>query len=191
MSIAWECQQGHLHVNADWVILEPVDEHGRAMPPGEISCSTLLTNLANHVQPLIRYDLGDQVLLCQQQCDCGSTLPVIEVQGRRDDALMMAGLYGQPVTLLPLALTTVLEDQAGVFDFHLRQRDDHTLVLRLDLQGPEGQAVMARCCAVLKKFATVQELKPIEVLCELGQAVPRGRSGKAQRIVACRGMKLQ
>lgn len=188
MSIAWECGHGRLHVNADWVILEPVDEHGRPMPVGEISCSTLLTNLANHVQPLIRYDLGDQVLLRHETCGCGSILPLIEVQGRRDDALIMAGLYGQPVTLLPLALTTVLEDQAGVFDFHLRQRDDHTLVLRLELQGADGQAVMARCRAVLKKFAVIQELKPIKVLGELGQAIPRGRSGKAQRIVACHGV---
>jgi phenylacetate-coenzyme A ligase PaaK-like adenylate-forming protein len=184
MSMAWECAQGRLHVNADWVILEPVDEHGLPVPAGEMSCSTLLTNLANHVQPLIRYDLGDQVLLCHEFCVCGSSLPMIEVQGRQDDSLVMAGLHGDPVTLLPLALTTVLEDQAGVFDFHLRQRDDHTLVLRLDLKGPDGPSVMARCRAVLKEFAAVQELKPIKVLGELGQAIPRGRSGKAQRIVA-------
>lgn len=188
MSIAWECTLGRLHVNADWVILEPVDERGRPVPVGEMSCSTLLTNLVNHVQPLIRYDLGDQVLLCHEPCGCGSTLPLIEVQGRQDDALTMAGLSGQPVTLLPLALTTVLEEQAGVFDFYLRQRDDRTLVLRLDLQGSQGQAVLARCRAALKKFAAVQELKPIKVLGELGQAIPRGRSGKAQRIVACRAL---
>ncbi|PKO62401.1 MAG: CoF synthetase [Betaproteobacteria bacterium HGW-Betaproteobacteria-18] len=186
MSIAWECDQRRLHVNADWVILEPVDERGRPMPAEELSCSTLLTNLVNHVQPLIRYDLGDQVLLRHAPCDCGSTLPVIEVQGRRDDALVMAGRYGQPVTLLPLALTTVLEDQAGVFDFHLRQRDDHTLVLRLPLQGSEGAATAVRCRAVLKNFALEQELQPIHVVSELGQAIPRGRSGKAQRIVARR-----
>ncbi len=189
MSIAWECGQGCLHVNADWVILEPVDERGRPMPADELSHSTLLTNLANHVQPLIRYDLGDQVRLRHAPCVCGSPLPVIEVQGRRDDALVMAGLHGRPVTLLPLALTTVLEDQAGVFDFHLRQRNDHTLVLRLALQGAQGAAAMARCLTVLERFAVAQELRPIKVLSELGQAIPRGRSGKAQRIVACRGVR--
>ena len=189
MSIAWECGQRRLHVNADWVILEPVDERGRPTPVGELSYATLLTNLANHVQPLIRYDLGDQVRLCHEPCDCGSPLPVIEVQGRSDDALVMAGRYGRPVTLLPLALTTVLEDQAGVFDFHLRQRNDHTLVLRLALQGAEGAAAMARCLAVLERFAAAQELMPIKILSELGQAIPRGRSGKAQRIVACHGIR--
>ncbi len=184
MSIGWECGYGKMHVNADWVILEPVDERGRPIPVGQPSYSTLLTNLANYVQPLIRYDLGDQMTVRAERCECGSPLPVIEVQGRRDDPLVMAGRDGQPVTLLPLALITVLEDQAGVFDFQLRQRDDHTLVLRLDLHGAEAATVVARCRAALQNFAATQGVAPIRVLAELGQAVPRGRSGKAQRVVA-------
>lgn len=185
LSIAWECEQGQLHANADWVILEPVDERGRPMPANEPSYSTLLTNLANHVQPLIRYDLGDQLTIHAERCDCGCILPVIEVLGRRDDALVMAGRNGRRITLLPLALTTVLEDEAGVFDFHLCQRDEHTLVLRLPLQGSDGENALARCRLELEKFAVAQELQPVRVVGELGQAMPRGRSGKAQRIVAC------
>jgi len=186
MSIAWECAQQRLHVNADWVILEPVDAHWQPVAASEWSYSTLLTSLANPVQPLIRYELGDQVRLCQEPCECGSALPVIEVHGRRDDAMVMQGRRGQQVTLLPLALTTVLEDEAGVFDFHLCQRDERTLLLRLAMKGPQGEAALARCRAVLKKFADAQELRPVRVLGELGQAMPRGRSGKGKRIVACR-----
>ena len=185
LSIGWECSHGKMHANTDWVILEPVDERGRPMPAGQPSYSTLLTNLANHVQPLIRYDLGDQMTVHRERCACGLSLPVIEVLGRRDDPLVMAGRSGQPVTLLPLALTTVLEDEAGVFDFQLRQRDDRTLVLRLDLQGADAATIVARCRSALKIFAETQRLVPIEVVLELGQAIPRGRSGKAQRVVAC------
>jgi phenylacetate-coenzyme A ligase PaaK-like adenylate-forming protein len=184
MSIAWECEHGQLHANSDWVILEPVDERGRPMPAGEPSCSTLLTNLANHVQPLIRYDFGDQLTMHPERCACGCALPVIEVLGRRDDALVMAGRTGRPVTLLPLALSTVLEGEAGVFDFHLRQLDDHTLALRLPLQGVDGEQALVRCRLELNKFALAQELQPIRVIGELGQVMPRGRSGKAQRIVS-------
>lgn len=184
ISMGWECSQGQLHLNADWVILEPVDAHGRPTPMGEPSHSTLLTNLANKVQPLIRYDLGDQITVHHGTCACGCTLPVIEVQGRRDDPLVMAGRRGRSVTLLPLALTTVLEDEAGVFDFQLRQKNDHTLVLRLPLHGAEGKAAAARCCAALKQFSAAQELKSLTLLVELGQPIPRGRSGKAQQIVA-------
>lgn len=189
LSIGWECSHGQMHANTDWVILEPVDEQGRPMPVGQPSYSTLLTNLANHVQPLIRYDLGDQITVRHERCECGSPLPVIEVQGRRDDPLVMAGRDGQPVTLLPLALTTVLEDEAGVFDFQLRQHDDRTLVLRLNLHGTEAATVVARCRAALEKLAAMQGLGPIHMRTEFGQAIPRGRSGKAQRVIAHRATK--
>jgi len=184
LSLAWECGEGSLHVNADWAILEPVDEHRRPVPAGQPSCSTLLTHLAQTVQPLLRYDLGDQVTVRPQPCACGSPLPVIEVRGRCDESLVMAGRHGQPVTLLPMALTTVLEDEAGVFDFQLRRRDAHTLVLRLPLQGAEAAAAMARCRVALASFCAAQGMPSLHIVEELGQAVPLGRSGKACRVVA-------
>ena len=185
LAIGWECAHGHMHANADWVILEPVDEHLRPVPPGQPSHSVLLTNLANRVQPLVRYNLSDHITLHPERCPCGSPLPVISVQGRHDEPLVMAGANGQLVTLLPMALSTVLEDEAGVFDFYLHQLDDCTLVLHLPLEGDVGRAAVARGCAALVAFATAQGVVAIEVQAQLGQAVPRGRSGKACRITAC------
>ena len=184
MSMGWECSCGQMHVNTDWAILEPVDEKGQAVPAGQPSYTTLLTNLANHVQPLIRYDLGDQLTVLPHRCECGSPLPLIEVQGRRDDVLVMAGLHGQPVTLLPLALTTVLEDDAGTFEFQLIQRDAQTLVIRLDQRDPAAASKLLLCCAALEKYAVTQGLAPIQVVPELGVVLQRGRSGKAQRVIA-------
>ncbi len=184
LTIGWECAHGHLHANADWMILEPVDEQHRPVLAGQPSCTVLLTHLANTVQPLIRYDLGDQVTMHSEGCACGSPLPVIEVQGRHDAPLVMAGRHGRPVTLLPLALTTVLEDQAGVFGFQLHQQDKHTLVLRLGLQGSEATAAMARCQVALKDFATAQGLASFRVIEEPGLPVSRGRSGKVCRVLA-------
>ena len=184
MSIGWECSHQQMHLNSDWVLLEPVDELGQPVPAGEASYTTLLTNLANYVQPLIRYDMGDQITVSPNRCRCGCALPVIEVQGRRDDALQMQGRDGLLVTLLPLALTTALEDEAGVFDFQICQRDAHTLVLRLNMQADEGARAMQRCRAVLADFAALHDLAPLEVIEELGLAIPRGRSGKAQRVMA-------
>ncbi len=186
LAMGWECAHGAMHLNADWVILEPVDENHRPVPPGEPSYKVLLTNLANHVQPLIRYELGDHITVHGEPCSCGSPLPVMEVSGRQDDPLHMARHDGGKATLLPLALSTVLEEGAGVFDFHLRQIDASTLLLRLPLHGEEGRAAAARCRTVLKAYAASQGLAPIRVRTELGHAVPRGRSGKACRIVACK-----
>jgi phenylacetate-coenzyme A ligase PaaK-like adenylate-forming protein len=42
--------------------------------------------LANRVQPLIRYELGDQLIMATEPCDCGSRLPRIErILGRAGD----------------------------------------------------------------------------------------------------------
>lgn len=81
------CRRGRLHVNADWFLVEPVDADGAPVSPGTWSHSVLITNLANHVQPVIRYDLGDSVMLDPGPCPCGSPLPTIRVAGRTDETL--------------------------------------------------------------------------------------------------------
>jgi phenylacetate-CoA ligase len=178
--IASECRSGHLHLNADWVILEPVDEAGNAVAPGEFGATTLLTNLSNHVQPIIRYDLGDRVRFMPRPCVCGSALPVIEVQGRADDVLTLEASDGHEVHLAPLALTTVLEDEAGVFDFQLCQRGPRSL--RLDVYGGGPHAGAA---AALRKFLRQQGLGATRVHSHSdAHEAGRGRSGKQRRVVA-------
>ena len=184
LPIAWECAHGCLHVNEDWVVLEPVDERGRPVPPGQPSHSVLLTNLANLVQPLIRYDLGDQITLSPKRCACGSALPVIDVQGRSDDVMRVpAQRPGHTVSLLPMALCTVIEEEGAVFDFQLEQRGPSTLALRVPWRGAEADAAIRRCAEALQRFAALQGAAPIEVLGEPGCELPRGRSGKACRVV--------
>ena len=183
LPLAWECAHARLHANEDWALLEPVDERLRPLPPGQPSHSVLLTNLANLVQPLIRYDLGDHVTFTGERCTCGSALPVIEVQGRSDDVLQVPSQrQGQKVSLLPLALCTVVEEEGGVFDFQLQQQGPSTLVLRLPLRGEAAEAAVARCRDALQHFALLQGAQPIRVLGEPGCEVPRGRSGKACRV---------
>lgn len=183
LAMGWECREGRMHLNSDWVLLEPVDERQQPVPAGEPSASVWLTHLGNTVQPLIRYDLGDHLMFAREACSCGCALPVIEVQGRSDDTLRVAGANGRSVPLLPLALSTVLEEDAGLFDFQVCQKDGQTLILRLPLKGEEGKQALARGRAVLQGFAKAQGALPIKVLGELGIEVPRGRSGKSCRIL--------
>lgn len=102
--LSYSCEQGWLHVNADWVILEAVDANYRPTTPGTQSHTVLLTNLANRVQPILRYDIGDSVVERADPCPCGNPLPAIRVQGRTSDLLTFANKKGKPVTIAPLAL---------------------------------------------------------------------------------------
>ncbi len=93
--MAFSCDHDWLHVNSDWVILEPVEKDFHPTPAGEPSHTVLLTNLANRIQPLIRYDLGDSVLMRPDSCPCGSSLPAIRVAGRHDDVLRLKAADGR------------------------------------------------------------------------------------------------
>ncbi|MBT9491082.1 MAG: phenylacetate--CoA ligase family protein [Paucibacter sp.] len=187
LPIAWECAQGQLHVNADWVLLEPVDAAMQPVAAGQASHSTLLTNLANHVQPLIRFDLGDSITLSVQACACGSQLPVVEVRGRRDDMLNLPGRDGHSISLLPLALTTVLEDGAGLFDFQLQQLQplpDAGLRLSLGAGADHSATARARYRRVLRDFIRSQGGADGPISVCVGEPRPLGRSGKHKRVLA-------
>jgi phenylacetate-CoA ligase len=79
-------ETGGMHVNADWALLEVVDDKNQPVPAGEKGAKVLITNLANHVQPIIRYEVGDIVVMATEPCHCGSNMPLIErVEGRDSD----------------------------------------------------------------------------------------------------------
>ena len=184
LSLASECLHGCLHLNSDWVILESVDDRGHPVPAGKAGATTLLTNLANHVQPLIRYDLGDCLTLHASVCACGSHLPAIEVQGRSDDTLRLGRPGAQAVRVLPLALSTVLEDEAGLFDFQLVQKGPCELLLSTGLRGQAGSSALRRARTVLAAFLAQQGAASVQIRCRSGQPGRRGRSGKVQRVIA-------
>lgn len=182
-TLASECAHGRLHVNSDWALLEPVDALGRPTPAGDLSHTVLLTNLANEVQPLIRYDLGDRVRLPAERCECGSALPLIEVQGRQDDALCLRGQHGGLVRLVPLAVSTVVEEGAGLFDFQLEQLAPDRLSLHTPLLGADALAALHRARAALAGFLQAQGVGGVHIRVRSGVAPRRGPGGKVQRVL--------
>lgn len=186
-SMAFECDQGRLHLNDDWVILEGIDAHGRAVPAGEFSATTLLTHLANHVQPLLRYELTDRIRFDPEPCPCGSAFPVIEVQGRADDVLALPAIRGGAVLLLPLVLETVIEESTGITQFQLLHRPDGALELRLPGGREVRDTAFAACSRALRAFFLAHGVKrPRLVLGRQAPQLQRG-SGKLRRVIDLSG----
>jgi phenylacetate-CoA ligase len=132
--IASDCGHGWCHVNSEWVVLEPVDRAFLPVPAGQASHTVLLTNLANRVQPLLRYDLGDSVTVSPDPCACGSPYPAISVEGRRDEILYLPGAAERLVPLLPLAFISLCEETPGITSFQIIQVDPTTLRFRLETE---------------------------------------------------------
>lgn len=183
-SVASECRLGRLHVNEDWVILEPVDRHMRPVSGESFSDSVLLTNLANLVQPLLRYQLTDRIRFAPHPCACGDGFRVIEVDGRADDTLRFPGADGVPVPVLPLALETVIEECAGITHFQLVCRGGAAIEVRLAAGQPDAAAAYQRLQAVLLAYLERHGITGTRV--RLGRGAPQRekRSGKLRRIVA-------
>jgi phenylacetate-CoA ligase len=97
--------QAGMDILEDLVVVEVVDEHDRPVPPGVPGHKALLTNLVNHVQPLLRYELTDSVTLAGGPNPLG--LPyarIAAVDGRSDDLITLPGAGGRPVTVYPFQL---------------------------------------------------------------------------------------
>lgn len=179
------CRHGRLHVNADWYLLEPVDAEMNAVPAGELSQTVLVTNLANRVQPVIRYDLGDRVRLHADPCPCGNLLPTVAVEGRTNDVLVFEPAPGSRVTVLPLALGTVVEETPGVRRFQAIQAAPESLAVRIEPdQGADPVVVWAAVEVRVRAFLDAQGLSSVRV--DHDPELPHAdkRSGKFRQVWA-------
>lgn len=125
--IACECEERHLHINEDWVIVEPVDADNNPVPFGEMSDKVLITNLSNYIQPFIRYELTDRVIVHNEKCKCGRTTLWLEIEGRTDDILE----FDNGVRVAPMSLYKVLEEVKTIRRFQLVQRASDRVELRM------------------------------------------------------------
>ena len=175
--IACECQEGHLHINEDWVILEAVNADDRPVPSGTLSDKVLISNLANFIQPFIRYELTDRVIVHDEPCPCGRKTRWLSIEGRTDDTLAFAG----GVRIAPMSLYRILEEVPSVRRFQLVQTAETRLELRLE--SPEPEAAFAEAKKVLLAFLHEKGLTDVEIVPSDRPPQANPVSGKFKHIV--------
>jgi phenylacetate-CoA ligase len=99
----------------DMCIVELVDARNQPVADGTASAKVLVTNLHNHTQPLIRYELTDRFI--RRPAD-GDPYVHAVVEGRADEMFR----YGA-VTIDPLVIRTVMVKAPGVIEYQVRQTD--------------------------------------------------------------------
>jgi phenylacetate-CoA ligase len=137
--IAWECPAGGMHINADMVRLEVLDDANRPVPRG-VEGNLVATLLVNRAMPLLRYRLGDRGSLLEERCECGHPFPLLGVvTGRRADMLVLEG--GQRIS--PYALTCAMEQVGDVLRYQVTQLEPARLRVRAILDGDADRGRVA------------------------------------------------
>ena len=126
--LALQCpDHPHYHVQSENVLLEVVDDDGRACMPGQVG-RVLITSLNNFATPLIRYEIGDYAEV-GEPCCCGRGLPVLKrIMGRYRNLLTLPdgtrrwprlGYESRLQDIAPIELMQMVQRSVEEIDVHL------------------------------------------------------------------------
>ena len=86
--LAQECENGGMHINIEWALIEILDDKGNSLPRDSLG-RIIVTIFDNVAMPFIRYDTGDLGAILSQYCPCGRTLPLLKFVGRERGLLLL------------------------------------------------------------------------------------------------------
>lgn len=169
--IAFQCPESeNLHVQAETVLVEVLDDAGSACAPGEVG-RVVVTPLHNFAMPLIRYAVGDLAEV-GAPCPCGRGLPVLRRIIGRIRSMVRLPSGGQ----LYANFHGLLAGIGPVVQFQIVRTGEEELEMRLvakrELTAAERETLTARIRERFRysfriAFAYVDE-------------IPRGPGGKFQ-----------
>jgi phenylacetate-CoA ligase len=174
--VAHECPAGGLHVSIEDIVVEAVGEDGEPVPagmPGEV----VVTHLATHDFPFVRYRTGDIGVLDTRACACGRSLPLIrEIVGRSTDYVV-----AQDGTRLPgTALTYVLREMPEIAAFKIVQETRALLRVQVVPAANWSAAVEE----AIRSGLRARLGGATQVVVQVTDRIPPERSGKYRYIVS-------
>lgn len=174
--IAWQCEEGGLHLYSDSMIAEMVDDKGNPVRKGEYG-NIVLTPLWKHSMPLIRYQLGDRTAF-GPECSCGRGLHTLKpVEGRADDFIVLPSGKPSPARFIHWVFYPMTE----VLLFQAVQDSPGQVHLKIVPAGkPLHESLKEKIIEKIK--ASYQE--PLEITLEEVDKLPRGKTGKIKSVIS-------
>ncbi|WP_294250309.1 hypothetical protein [Propionivibrio sp.] len=159
-----------MHLTAEDIIVELVDQEGNAVPHGTAG-EVVVTHLATSEFPFIRYRTGDVAIQSEKVCACGRGLPVLqEIQGRTTDFIIAT----DGTIMHGLAVVYPIRDIPGIASFKVVQETLERVVVQIvpgiDC-GPEVEAIISK--GIKARLGQSVEVCVLRV-----EDIPREKSGK-------------
>lgn len=169
-----QCEHGEYHLHPEHGFLEVLNREGEPVAPDEEG-RAVCTSFINMAMPLIRYDLGDLVVMSEKQCHCGRPFPVIQqIVGRVDDVLIAPD--GRPLG----RLSPVFKGLPGVYESQIIQKDIKTLEIKMVTDDFFTEDSMrAFLYEVRKRVGTDMELK-----IDLVDEIQKDSNGKFRSVIS-------
>lgn len=183
IGMAAECDIGQgFHLFDDWHSFEIVDENLKYAEPGEPG-KLLLTNLYNYTQPLVRYQLDDEIILADKPCECGCPFPLIEsIAGRQEEFLWFEKGDGTKEYIHPLVIVEFVVP--GLEKSQVVQTQRNKLLMKVIIHGNKEDVLSA----IRRRMTEILEGKGLENVVnfevEVADEIPiDSRTGKFKLII--------
>ena len=174
--IAHECPAGGMHLTADDIVVEIVNEEGQAQTAG-MAGEIVVTHLSTNDFPFIRYRTGDIGVLGASPCSCGRGLPLLQdIQGRSTDFVVAA----DGTVMHGLSLVYILRDLPGVKSFKVIQESrafTRVLLVTDEAFAPDAVALIV---SGFKQRLGADVLVAVDRV----ETIPAEKSGKFRYIIS-------
>lgn len=134
LCMAAECDKHEgLHLFEDWHYYEVLNSEFKSVSAGTPG-SLIITTLHNFAQPLIRYQIHDEIMIDPNICDCGRSTKLIKrISGRSEEFLWFKRSNGEEEYLHPIQIVEFFVP--GLEKFQLEQTQKNHLHMRLIISG--------------------------------------------------------
>ncbi|ABA88946.1 adenylyltransferase, putative [Syntrophotalea carbinolica DSM 2380] len=178
IGIAAQCSAQHnMHVFDDWHCIEVLDNNLNPTKNGEFG-NLVLTNLYNYTQPLIRYQMNDELALDERPCGCKWPFPTIkEIAGREEDFLWFQRADDNLDFIHPVVFVEFMVP--GLVGMQVVQTDRNRLLIKAIISGDEKDTITLirnRMDAILRrKQLDNMVVFDVELVSEIGNDPKTGK----------------
>jgi len=142
-AIAYECNEGNMHVISSNVFVEIVDQENIPIKEGEPG-QIVVTSLHNRIMPFVRYNLGDiGSIKHTHTCKCGNTEPIINIHsGRITDIVQISDINISAVFFWYTMQHINFNYGNPILQFQVVQKDKYTFIMNIILKSMANESVI-------------------------------------------------